>query len=83
MVRDDQTGAEIDALYRDLFEADRRGQAILADLARRFVRPPPRGFDAAAMNETFARAHQRAVIDYILGRIDRANGVQDQGETNA
>jgi hypothetical protein len=79
MVRDDQPG-ELDALYRDLFETDRRGQTILADLARRFVRPPPRGFDAAAMNETFARAHQRAVIDYILGRIDWANGVQDAGK---
>jgi hypothetical protein len=75
-----ESPAELDALYRDLFETDRRGQSILADLARRFVRPPPRGFDAAALNETFARAHQRAVIDYILSRIDRANGADDVQE---
>ena len=74
----ENTRAGLDALYRDLFETDRRGQQVLADLAARFVRPPPRTFDASAVNETFARAHQRAVIDYILTCIDRANGVHDQ-----
>lgn len=77
---DDLTREALDGLYRDLFDVDRRGQAVLADLAARFVRPPPRAFDQAAMHETFARAHQRAVIDYILSRIDRANGVRDHNE---
>ncbi len=66
------------ALYRDIFEADRRGAAILEDLVRRFARPPPRSFDQAAVNETFARAHQRAVLDYIVLQINLANGVNDE-----
>lgn len=74
-----ESPAELDALYHDLFKVDRRGQAILADLAQRFARAPAKGFDAAAVNETFARAHQRAVIDYIALRMARAEGDQDIG----
>lgn len=73
----DYTPEDLDALYRDIFETDRRGVALLEDLANRFAKGPARGFDQAAMHETFARSHQRAVLDYIVTRINRANGVAD------
>lgn len=69
------TPEDLDALYRDIFETDKRGAALFDDLAARFAKGPAAGFDAAAVNQTFARAHQRKVIDYILNRINRANGV--------
>ena len=73
----DYTPSELDALYRDIFETDRRGLTIFNDLSARFAKGPAAGFDVAAMNETFARAHQRKVVDYILSRINRANGVPE------
>lgn len=71
------TPESLDALYRDVFEVDKRGAAIFDDLCARFAKGPARGFDAAAVNETFARAHQREVVDYILRRINRANGAPE------
>jgi hypothetical protein len=70
------TSEELDRLYREIFEDDRRGATLLDDLSSRFAKGPPSGFDVAAVNQTFAQAHQRKVIDYIIARINRANGVQ-------
>ena len=76
------TPEDLDALYREIFETDRRGAALFDDLCRHFAKGPARGFDASAVNETFARAHQRAVVDYILARINRANGVGSAEDTS-
>lgn len=79
---DDRDQAALDALYRDIFETDKRGAVLFEDLCRHFAKGPARGFDQSAMNQTFARAHQRAVIDYILQRINRANGVNEGAPTD-
>ncbi len=62
--------------YQDLFEKNPYGQIILDDLVSRFSLPP--SFDEHnAEIKTYYRAGQRSVIDFILSRINRANGVQD------
>lgn len=72
-------------LYRDIFEADRRGAAILEDLQARFGRVNVHtsgGVDAVL--KTFHSASQAAVIGHILTQINRANnpGNDDAGITD-
>jgi hypothetical protein len=68
-------------LYKAVFEDDRRGQALLEDLHRRFcVRPNPNDFTQEGMLRGFVRSHQREVIEYIVRQINRANGAQEEPE---
>lgn len=63
--------------YKRLFNDVAGGEAILEDLVSRFSLPP--SFDEHnAEIKTYYRAGQRSVIDFILSRINRANGVQDE-----
>lgn len=66
--------------YADLFEVDKRGARILDDLLRRFVRPAVTDGGIDAVLKTFERQGQRKPLDFIMGQINRANGVQDEGE---
>lgn len=62
-------------LYRDIFEADARGAAILDDLHARFGTPKvvtTGGIDAVL--QTFSSTAKSTVIAYILNRIAQANG---------
>lgn len=62
--------------YKRLFQETAGGEAILEDLVRRFSLPP--SFDERnAEIKTYYRAGQRSVVDFILSRINRANGVTD------
>lgn len=68
----------IAALYRDIFEIDARGQKLLADLERMFVRRPnPKDFTQEGMLRGFVHAHQREVIEHIYRQINLANGATD------
>lgn len=74
----------IDLLYRDIFESDRRGAVIFEDMLRRFGNTRVHtdgGIDAVL--KTYKSAAHREVMDYIVTRINRANGVNDaqQGES--
>ncbi|MFD1259773.1 Bbp19 family protein [Entomomonas asaccharolytica] len=65
--------------YQRLFEQTVGGEAILEDLVTRFSLPP--SFDEHnAEIKTYYRAGQRSVIDFILSRINRANGVSEHDE---
>lgn len=61
-------------LYRDIFESDARGAAILDDLHARFgvVRTHTDGLDGVL--KTYVSNGKAAVIGYILNRIAEANG---------
>lgn len=62
--------------YQRFFEQNPEGEAILDDLVTRFSLPP--SFDEHnATLKTYYRAGQRSVIDFILSRINRANGVTE------
>jgi hypothetical protein len=83
---DQPSAAVLADLYRDIFEADARGAAILEDLHLRFGRVNVHtdgGIDAVL--KTFKSGAQAAVIGYIHNRIAQANGErelnpEDQGE---
>lgn len=62
--------------YKDLFEEDLRGAAILEHLIRIFVRPPVVDGGIDAVLKTYERGGQRKPLDFITAQINRANGVQ-------
>lgn len=64
--------------YKDLFEDDRRGAAILEHLIRAFARPAVVSGGIDAVLETYQRDGQRRVLEFITNQINRANGVQEE-----
>lgn len=70
-------------LYRQLFEDDKRGAAILDQLERLFSKPAELHGENAAL-VTYHRMGARSVIEHILNQINRANGAHVQeGEDDA
>lgn len=69
----------IDQLFHDIFEVDRRGVEVFEDLYRRFASKAKvhtaGGIDAVL--KTYQDAAHREVIEYIVTRVNRANGVND------
>lgn len=63
--------------YRRLFEDNADGAAVLEDLVRRFSQPQVSAGGIDAVLKTYERGGMRKVLDYILGQINQANGVQD------
>lgn len=69
---------DLATLYRDIFELDRRGAALLEDLVARFGNAKvytEGGTDAVL--KTYQAAGQREVVDFILRQINNANGAPD------
>lgn len=66
--------------YKDLFEDDRRGAAILEHLIRAFARPAVITGGIDAVLATYQRDGQRRVLEFITNQINRANGVQEASE---
>lgn len=64
------------ALYKELFEDDRRGAAILDALTTRFATKVYVKGGHEADRQTCYNAGQRDVIEFIVSQINRANGVQ-------
>lgn len=79
MSSEQDEGQRVDALYRDIFDVDVRGVAIFDDLYRRFASKAKvhtaGGIDAVL--KTYQDAAHREVIEYIVTRVNRANGVND------
>lgn len=67
-------------LYKQVFEDDRRGAAILEHLTQLFARPAVTEGGIDAVLKTYHRDGQRRVLEFIVGQINRANGVQDPNE---
>jgi hypothetical protein len=63
--------------YRRIFEDNADGVLILEDLVKRFSQPQVSAGGIDAVLKTYERGGMRKVLDYILGQINRANGVQD------
>lgn len=68
------------ALYKELFEDDRRGAAILDALTARFATKVYVKGGHEADRQTCYNAGQRDVIEFIVSQINRAHGVNDQPE---
>lgn len=63
--------------YKQIFDETAQGQAILEELVARFATMGPSFDEHNAELKTYYRAGQRSVVDFILSRINRANGVTD------
>lgn len=70
--------------YQLIFEHNPVGAAILEDLVRRFAARNPyvRGGHEADRQTAF-NAGQQEVVQFILRRINQANGVDDENELSA
>lgn len=72
------------AVYKAIFEDDRRGAAILDDLLVRFKPKVVTDGGIDAVLKTYRHAAHREILEFIVSQINRANGVPDpnadQGE---
>lgn len=68
-------------LYRQIFEVDKRGAQLLEDLVVRFSQPAVVEGGIDAVIKTYHRMGQNSVVQYIVGQINRANGVNDSPTT--
>lgn len=65
-------------LYAEIFEADRRGAAVLEHLIQRYMHPPSRPASHDGMRIMIEAAEfsaRRSVIDYIINQINRAHDI--------
>ncbi|WP_321782344.1 hypothetical protein [Burkholderia pyrrocinia] len=65
-------------IYKQIFEDDRRGAAILEELTVVFARPAVTTGGIDAILQTYVRDGQRRVIEHIVNRINSANGVHTE-----
>lgn len=62
-------------MYRQIFEVDKRGAALLEDLVVRFSQPACVEGGIDAVIKTYHRMGQNSVVQYIVAQINRANNV--------
>lgn len=67
-------------LYRQIFEVDQRGAAILEHLIVLFSKPAVSEGGIDAVLKTFHRAGQHEVVQHIIKMINRANRQPDPEE---
>lgn len=65
--------------YLQLFEEDKRGQAVFDDLSARFVRPAVTDGGIDAVLKTYKALGAREILDHIVLQINRARGVETGG----
>lgn len=70
-------------LYRQIFEVDKRGAAILEHLVQRFSQPASTEGGIDAVLKTYHRMGQHSVVQHIILMINRANSVPDTQENEA
>ena len=68
-------------LYRQIFEVDKRGAAILEHMIKRFSKPASIEGGIDAVLKTYLHMGEHAVIQHIVANINRANGVTDSPTT--
>ena len=71
---------EIDTLFQRVFEGHHEGVKVLEHLLVRFKRNPWVRGGHEAERETNRRFGNTEVVDYIIARINRANGVNEHVE---
>jgi hypothetical protein len=62
-------------LFREVFEVDKRGAAILESLITRFSQPAVTEGGIDAVLKTYERMGSTKVVHFIVGQLNRANGV--------
>ena len=67
-------------LYRQIFEIDVRGAAILEDLVRRFSKPAVTTGGIDAVLKTYLHQGENNVVQHIVRQLNKANSI---GEDDA
>lgn len=70
-------------LYRQIFEVDQRGAALLEDLVQRFSQPACVEGGIDAVLKTYHRTGQNSVVQFIVLQLNRANNVPDTLEAQS
>lgn len=68
-------------LYRQIFEVDARGAAILEHMVQRFSQKAEVEGGIDAVLKTYHRMGQHSVVQHILAHVNRANNVDDESPT--
>jgi hypothetical protein len=74
------TPEQQDAMFKRVFEQHAEGVMVLELLIQRFSKNAVTVGGIDAVLKTYLQAGHREVLDHILLRINRANGVDDQPE---
>jgi hypothetical protein len=74
------TPEQIDAMFKRVFEEHHEGRQVLEILIQRFARNAVTAGGIDAILKTYMQAGHREVLDHILLRINRANGLRDDGD---
>ncbi|BCD83602.1 hypothetical protein PSm6_00090 [Pseudomonas solani] len=77
------TNEQQDALFKRVFEDHHEGRIALEILIQRYARNAVTVGGIDAILKTYIQAGNREVLDHILLRINRANGVQVTEEEDA
>ena len=64
-------------VYQRIFETHPEGALILDELIRRYAARAKREGGIDAVLETYHRMGARSVVEFIVARINQANGVDD------
>jgi len=71
------TVEQIDAMFKRVFEEHHEGRMVLELLIQRFARNAVTVGGIDAILKTYIQAGHREVLDHVLLRIDRANGLNE------
>ena len=74
------TPEHIDAMFKRVFEEHHEGRIVLELLIQRFARNACTVGGIDAILTTYKQAGNREVLDHVVLRINRANGVQDAND---
>lgn len=76
----DYTPEQMNDMFKRVFEQHAEGVIVLEHLILKFAKGAVTVGGIDGVLRTYLQAGHREVLDYILLRINRANGVQDQPE---
>lgn len=68
--------------YKDVFVTNRQGARVLEDLYRRFAKGHVTTGGIDAILQTYSNNGAREVLEFIIRRINRADGVIEQGDND-
>ena len=71
------TPEQVDAMFKRVFEEHHEGRIVLELLIQRFARNTCTVGGIDAILTTYKQAGNREVLDHVVLRINRANGVED------
>ena len=74
------TPEQVDAMFKRVFEEHHEGRIVLELLIQRFARNACTVGSIDAILTTYKQAGNREVLDHVVLRINRANGVEDAND---